>query len=134
AASAGGMESLEYAPTGGYQWINPVWVNLLGDPTLTAFPLAPPGDLSVAREGGGATLTWSPPSDASEVGYRVLRAPDCGGPFAALNPDVLLEATRFDDRTAPEEACYMVRAHGLRTVYAGSFFAFSGGTAAALPR
>ena len=37
----GGAETLEYTPTGQYTWLNPIWVNLLGDPTLHPFPLRP---------------------------------------------------------------------------------------------
>lgn len=126
-ASAGGYPTREYAPTGGFEWINPIWVNLLGDPTLSAFVLKPVEALEVERRGDAAALTWSHPGGASALGFRVYRAPDCEGAFEALNPDRLLDETRFADPNAPVEACYMVRARGLLDVYAGSIHRFSAG-------
>ena len=42
-------ESMDYYPPGRYLMRNPVWVNLLGDPTLRGFPLAPPHSVMARR-------------------------------------------------------------------------------------
>jgi len=51
ARSKGGVETLEYTPTGKYPWVNQVWVNLLGDPTLRPFPLEAVRNLQAEMEG-----------------------------------------------------------------------------------
>lgn len=121
---------LDYYPMGQYLWRGPIWVNLLGDPTLHAFPLAPPEGLSVAQDGQAVTLTWNAPQDGDITGYQVFRAGSATEVFEPIS-DVQPE-TRFTDQNALEGAVYMVRSYGLQQVYAGSFFTYSQGAFASL--
>lgn len=129
---AGGpyRDVLDYYPMGRYLWRGPIWVNLMGDPTLHAFPLAPPRQVTATPEGSGVRLDWQAPDDADVTGYRVLRAPQVEGHFAPLG--AVQPETSFTDPEAPEGAVYMVRSHGLRQVHAGSFFTYSQGVYAGL--
>lgn len=120
-------ESMDYYPTGGYLWRNPVWVNLLGDPTTHAFPLAPPAKVRThVTADGGLQVSWTASPDPDVIGYKVYRAAKGSLAFRPLAAEII-ETDRFTD-TAPEEnADYMVRAYGLKQVYAGSFYTFSQG-------
>jgi hypothetical protein len=119
-------------PTGEYLFRNPVWVNLLGDPTLRAFPLAPAQKLRAQATTQGVRLTWTGSSDLDTRGYRLFRAPAGSDNFVMLDGGNLISKLEFTD-TAPEpNAHYMVRAYGLKQVYAGSFYTFSQGVFAAI--
>ena len=123
----GGPETLEYTPTGLYTWINPTWANLLGDPTLRPFPLASVKNLRAEKQSDGVHLEWTGADSATDSGYRVYRAPNRFGPYSALNPSRLHAENRFIDPQPVAGGWYMVRAHGLKEVHAGSFKAFSQG-------
>jgi hypothetical protein len=123
----GGAETLEYAPTGIYTWLNPPWVNLLGDPTLRPFPLASVTELRAEMRDGSVHLDWTGTDSGSKPGYRVYRASDRLGPYRALNPSELHSGNQFVDPNPLPGAWYMVRAHALKEVYAGSFNTFSQG-------
>ena len=120
-------ESMDYYPTGQYLWRNPVWVNLMGDPTARAFPLAPPSEIRAVQTGQEVVLSWAASPDPDAIGYKVYRAAEDSMAFTPLNDGAVLQGLEFID-TAPEEnAHYMVRAYGLKDVYAGSFYTFSQG-------
>jgi hypothetical protein len=120
--------SMDYFPTGNYLWRNPVWVNLLGDPTLTAFPLASPGRLRLTPEETGVRLTWRASPDADVTGYRVYRAAPGSMRFEPLlRRGETITDVQFLDPEGSLDSLYMVRAHGLKDVYAGSFHTFSQG-------
>ncbi|MEM6407036.1 MAG: Ig-like domain-containing protein [Pseudomonadota bacterium] len=116
-------DSMEYFPTGRYLWRNPIWVNLLGDPTLRAFMLAPPHSPSAKRDGARVALGWSGSPDRDTLGYHVYRSIGDGAfeEIAQLGED----ARSFIDETAPQNARYMIRAKGIKNVAAGSFFTLS---------
>jgi hypothetical protein len=122
-----GVESLEYTPTGSYPWLNPVWVNLLGDPTLRPFPLQPVSKLIAETVNGGVQLEWTEANPGAGTQYRVYRASDRFGPYEALNPSELHSGNRYVDADPVAGAWYMVRAHALKNVHAGSFYSFSQG-------
>ncbi|WP_148234720.1 hypothetical protein [Pseudooceanicola batsensis] len=120
-----GFFETEYLPTGQYPFIHPIWGNLLGDPTLHAFPVKPPGELMAKRSDDRVTLTWST-GDREDGTYWVYReTPD--GVFEKIGATAPGE-TRYSV-AAPENATtrYMVRRHVLNTVHAGSFHALSQG-------
>ncbi len=123
----GGADTLEYTPTGNYTWLNPVWVNLLGDPTLHPFPSEPVRRLQAKRLEGGVQLNWVKADDKAEVHYRIYRALDRFGSYQALKPSKLHVGHQFVDSNPVPGAWYMVRAHSLKNVYAGSFYTFSQG-------
>ncbi len=127
ALSKGGFETLEYTPTGLYPWVNPIWVNLLGDPTLHPFPLQPVSDLRAEKMPGSVKLEWAIPDNEARLQYRVYRAPNRFGPYQALNPSALLSEQQYVDSNPLPGAWYMVRTHSLKEVYAGSFYTISQG-------
>jgi len=126
-SSKGGAGTLEYTPTGDYTWVNPIWVNLLGDPTIHSFPLEPVRDLRAKMLGGSVQLNWAEADSEAEVRYRVYRGLDRLGPFQALNPSELHNGHQYIDPNPLPGAWYMVRAHSLKEVYSGSFYTFSQG-------
>jgi hypothetical protein len=101
-------------------------VNLLGDPTLHAFMLAPPTALRAQMTRDGMALTWTRSIDPDVQGYRLYRRAGTG-PMVALNHGALVPDTHFTDPDPAPGATYMVRAYGLRSVYAGSFYTLSQG-------
>lgn len=116
---------LDYYPTGQYLWRGPIWVNLMGDPTLHAFVLPPPVLTDTSRTGSEVTLNWQAPEHPQIQGVQVFRAAAPGAPFAPISE--VLPETRFTDTDASKDAVYMLRAYGLQEVHAGSFFAYSQG-------
>lgn len=120
-------ETMDYFPTGRYLWRNPVWVNLLGDPTARAFPLSPPSDVVAQPAGSGMAISWKASPDPDTVAYRLYRATAQDPDFLPLGGAGDVQATSFLDPAPPEGARYMVRAHGLKNVYAGSFHSLSQG-------
>jgi len=125
--SFGGADDLEYTPTGKYTWLNPIWVNLLGDPTLHPFPLNPVQKLLAKKNKNGVQLSWGKPNTESVVQYRVYRALNRLGPYERLNPSDLLSENQFFDPNPITNSWYMIRAYSLKEVYAGSFYTFSQG-------
>ncbi|MEY1557844.1 hypothetical protein AB3Y40_19605 [Yoonia sp. R2331] len=120
-------DSMEYYPTGSYLWRNPVWVNLLGDPTTRAIPLLPPRGVVLLQEEDQAVLRWGASPDPDTTGYRVFRSPTMDGAFTEISPPDGISGTEFIDDQPLEGAIYMVRAFGKKTVHAGSFFTLSQG-------
>ncbi|MFV0360487.1 hypothetical protein [Tropicimonas sp.] len=125
-------ETMEYLPTGTYLMRNPIWVNLLGDPTLHAFPLDPVRALSADEGPDGVTLAWTIPDNGEQRGARVFRASGPGEPFVAIDGGIPVGGTEFTDPAPIPGARYMVRSHGLKTVAAGSFFTLGQGAFAAV--
>ena len=120
-------ESMDYYPTGNYLWRNPVWVNLLGDPTLRAFPLAPPGPVVPQATDGGMQISWKASPDPDTTGYRLWRAAPGSERFTQLDAGTPQTALTFLDSAPVADARYMVRSYGLKDVYAGSFYTLSQG-------
>lgn len=130
--STGAAQTLEYSPSADYLWINPIWVNLLGDPTLRPFPCEPVTGFSARSSAAGVRLDWLASPAETGTQYRIYRAPDRFGPYRALNPLRLLGESRYIDSDPIPGAWYMVRAHSLKKVYAGSFYSFSQGVFASV--
>lgn len=127
-------DTMDYFPTGNYLWRNPVWVNLLGDPTTHAFILSPPQQARARKTGQGVRLSWTPSFDPDVIGYRIYRAAAEDEAFAALEAGALVEGREYFDAAPPLGVRYMIRAYGLKRVYAGSFFVFSQGAFAEVGR
>ncbi|MCP4471145.1 MAG: hypothetical protein GY815_10740 [Gammaproteobacteria bacterium] len=128
ALSQGGIESLEYTPTGEYPWVNPIWVNLLGDPTLRPFPLQPVRNLQAESRDGSVHLEWTGADSEADTRYRIYRAEQRFGPYRALNPVELHDGNRYVDNDPIPDTWYMVRAHSLKKVHAGSLYRYSQGS------
>lgn len=125
------LESMDYFPTGQYLWRNPIWVNLLGDPTLRAFPLAAPGVVTAAAGEEGVTLSWQASSDPDVQGYKVYRQQPGTSDFILVSGKEPFSGLEFTDSDAAgagvDQALYMVRAAGRKEVPAGSFNTLSQG-------
>ncbi len=119
------QDAVDYYPMGNYLWRAPVWVNLLGDPTLRAFPLTPPAGLSGEIDSGTAILRWRTADAADVLGYQVLRLNTETDRFEPISG--LLEDSHFEDTAWRPGYRYMVRSYGLKQVYAGSFYTWSQG-------
>ena len=124
-----GLGSRDYGLTGNYDWINPVWVNLMGDPTLHPFPQPPATDFTARREDDGVRLEWRLPEEATSA--LLYRAEAETGPYDLIAEDVT--GGSFSDAAAPEAAWYMMRAKGLAQVHAGSVYRLSTGRFASAP-
>ncbi len=127
ALSRGGPGTLEYTPTGRYVMINPIWVNLLGDPTLAPFPLESVKNLRAEKLANSVQLNWAKADSSALIKYRIYRAAKRSGPYQALNPLELLSGHQYVDTQPVSGAWYMVRAHSLKEVYAGSFYTYAQG-------
>lgn len=120
-------EDMDYFPTGKYLWRNNVWINLLGDPTLRAFPLASPRGLRTKQTSAGLVLSWLGSTDPDVIGYHLFHADSDGDTFQQLPNSGLINATSFTVTDPVPNARYMLRAYGLKTVHAGSFYTYSQG-------
>lgn len=125
AASHGGMMSRDYVPTGNYDWINPPWVNLLGDPTLEPFPLPPATDFTAKTQPAGMELRWTLPEGADDA--LLFRAETRHGPYLPMAGGQAIGGGVYLDPDPLPGGWYMVRAQGLAKVYAGSFYRLSQG-------
>lgn len=119
-AAARYPEGMDYVPTGSYPWRAPIWVNLLGDPTLHAFPLPPPRALRATSQGDAVVLDWE--GDAAR--YLLFKAPE-GGDFTLLAS--VADQTGYVDTNPQPGARYHLRALGTQEVHAGSFLTASQG-------
>lgn len=117
----------EYFPMGPYMFRQPVWVNLLGDPTLHAYPLAPPVGPTLHRDGSRGRLSWSLPADGETLGYRVYRLTQDGTHGEPIGGPEPIEAAEARLDAVAEEESYYVRSYGLKETPAGSFYAYSQG-------
>jgi hypothetical protein len=102
-----------------------VHIALMGDPTLSIFPVAPPKDMA-ARVTTGVSLSWNP-SDDPVVGYYVYHSDNPLGPFQRLSTTPISGTTFFERSLAPGTHYYMVRAIKLEQTGSGSFYNASQG-------
>jgi hypothetical protein len=107
-----------------------VHVNLLGDPTLKGYIVAPPTNLALSEQGNFIDLSWSAPSQPVDKYYVYLRT-------ASLEPYVLIDSTTSTDLQASSQGAevahqYLVRAAKLTTTPSGSFTNLSSGAAATI--
>lgn len=114
-------DDMDYVPTGSYPWRAPIWTNLLGDPTLAAFPLPPPRQFRARTEGDHLVLGWQ----GEAARYLILRVLPTDGDFVPLG--TITGAQRFVDKSPLPGARYQLRTLGLQKVYAGSFHTASQG-------
>ena len=129
--SADGPVAPDYPSMGNYQWNRPVWVNLLGDPTLRPFPLQPVAALSAQVTDTGVRLTWTAPEGAD--GAMVFRADGPDGTWLPMNNGRVVAGNEFNDPSPQAASRYLVRAAGLARVNAGSFHRLAQGVVANAP-
>ena len=72
-------------------------------------------------------LSWRLSLDPDTQGYKIFRAEPGVATFSLLSGADPITGTEYIDTNPPDSAQYMVRAYGLKDVYAGSFRALSQG-------
>lgn len=103
-----GRESIDYLPTGLYLFFYPIWGNLLGDPTLHAFPLRPASKVRAKATDDTISLSWTESPEPGAT-YRVYRENPAGA-FEQIGPDQINGTTFIDVApTAGDPPRYMVR-------------------------
>ncbi|WP_136637052.1 hypothetical protein [Pseudooceanicola onchidii] len=123
------LASTDYLPTGSYPFVHPIWGNLLGDPTLTAYPIQPVTGVTVARTDGGTRISWTP-SPQPGATYRVYRIAADGRATLLDETDGATVNVLDPDGAAPR---YMVRAVAPIEVPAGRLIVLSAGQFADTP-
>jgi hypothetical protein len=106
-----------------------VHVNLLGDPTLKAYVVAPPIDLAGTRVQGRVELTWSPSPEPADR-YYIYQRPEGETAFTLIDSTGGEVTTYADANPLPGAGTYryLVRAAKLETTPSGSFYNLSAGT------
>jgi hypothetical protein len=99
-----------------------VHIALMGDPTLRLHPVVPPSNLTATTPDSSITLSWSPSSDSSIVGYHVYRAATVGGPYTRVTGSSPVTGNSFNDTPPAGDYSYMVRAIKLETSGSGSYY------------
>ncbi len=104
-----------------------VTINLLGDPTLKAFIVFPPTNLSVTQNGNHINLSWSPSND-NILGYQVYKKIQGMDYFEPINTTLILD-TNFIDSCIVGGATieYLVKAVKQEITPSGSFINHSTG-------
>ena len=107
-----------------------VHVNLLGDPTLKSYVVAPPTDLAGTRVQGLVELAWNASPEPIDRYYIYLRS-EANGESYVLRDSVNRETTSYTE-TIPLPGGgtyrYLVRAAKLETTPSGTFYNLSAGT------
>lgn len=104
-----------------------VTVNLLGDPSLEAYILAPPKDLVATPLDNQVMLTWTP-SSHEVIGYQVYKKDNSMRYFEPLN-EVIIQDTSFVDSCVEggQQIEYLVKAVKKEITPSGSFINHSTG-------
>jgi len=104
-----------------------VSINLMGDPTLTQYIVAPPGPATAIANNGGIELHWTASKD-SVLGYAIFRASNLSGPFQKISTYTIID-TFFTDVCLPDSGnwFYLIRALKLQQSPSGSFYNLSNG-------
>lgn len=109
-----------------------VHTNLLGDPTLKAYIVAPPTDLALTQVQGFVELAWDAPEEPVDR-YYVYRQTDSDATYTLIDSTATGETSYRDACPAlGEEYRYLVRAAILKVTPSGSFYNLSSGTAASI--
>ncbi|HLP12073.1 MAG TPA: T9SS type A sorting domain-containing protein, partial [Flavobacteriales bacterium] len=100
-----------------------VTINLMGDPSLRMHYIEPPASLTAVADGATNTLTWTPSSAGTEIGYNVYRRYSDSTDFVKLNA-ALVTGTGFIDTTLPFAGTvyYYVKAVELKTTPSGAYY------------
>lgn len=97
-------------------------VDLMGDPTLRTFMVAPPGTATATPgEFGEVDLAWTASPD-TVLGYQVYRASQTGGPYTRISTDIVTGLTFHDANPPVGQNYYMIRAVILQTTPSGSYY------------
>ena len=115
-----------YFPSYGARFIH---IALMGDPTLRHDVVAPPGELTVTRNGFNHQLVWAP-SAQDVLGYYVYAKSENHPDYQLLNIDPIQELSYTDTCVSDVGlVTYMVRAVVLQQSFSGSYYNLSQGVA-----
>ena len=104
-----------------------VHVNLLGDPSLSAFRVQAPSNLVATEEDDHILLEWRESED-DVVGYFLYRRMVGNDRFALVQTDMITDLSYRDDCVVQGVTYeYLVRACELRSTPSGSYYNLSGG-------
>ncbi|MBL7898766.1 MAG: T9SS type A sorting domain-containing protein [Crocinitomicaceae bacterium] len=97
-----------------------ITINLMGDPSLRAYYIPQPINLTVTENGNSNDLSWA--AGGTETGYNVYRRYADSVDFVKLNA-TLITATNFTDNSLPVagDVFYYVKAVEMKTTPSGSF-------------
>jgi len=105
-----------------------VTINLLGDPTLKAYNVAPPHNLTGIQNGNHITLSWSPSADNNLLGYQVYKKSEGMDYFEAINLIPITDTTLIDSCIVGEtQIPYLVKAVKREITPSGCFINHSSG-------
>jgi hypothetical protein len=99
--------------------IGEVHISMMGDPTLHAFPLAPPSNLQLSIS-DKLSFSWNPSWQAVD-GYYIYYAPSYDGPFQRATRRATTATTYDMPMLAGGHYVFMVKAIAVQTTGSGSF-------------
>ncbi|MBK8339422.1 MAG: hypothetical protein IPK99_05170 [Flavobacteriales bacterium] len=102
---------------------------LMGDPTLTLFPVKPPGVPLAVPVANGVRVDWTPSLDAVD-GYHVYRRASAQAQFERITSSPVTDTTFLDPSPFPGSSLYLVRALKNENGPSGTFGTLSAGRAA----
>lgn len=97
-------------------------VALLGDPTLRARIVPPPGNLTVVSNCNRVNLHWTASPDPEVVAYLVYRSFSLDGPYTRQTPDLVFQTSWEDHSPVADTLFYSVRAVKLEVLPGGGAF------------
>lgn len=105
-----------------------VTINLLGDPTLRAYIVDPPSELSLEETGNNINLAWNESNDSDILGYKVYRRTSSNSYFEVITNELILERNFVDSCVVGQQSYeYLVRAVKHEVTPSGSFINYSTG-------
>ncbi len=102
---------------------------LMGDPTLTLFPVKPAGVPLAVPVANGVRVDWTPSLDPVD-GYHVYRRTPAQAQFERVTSSPVADTTFLDPSPFPGSSFYMVRALKNENGPSGTFGTLSAGRAA----
>ena len=113
----------------GFRMGRGIHLALMGDPTLTVFPLKPPGVPVAEPFTNGVLLTWSPSLDPVH-GYHIYRRVPQSVYFERITNTPATDTSFLDPAPMPGTSIYMVRALKNEAGPSGTFGTLSAGRTA----
>lgn len=85
-------------------------IALLGDPTLRAYVVEPPSNVTAAQNCNNVVLNWTAPADTNVIGYYVYRSTSLEGPYTRITSNWLTTNSYSETVPAADTFYYQVRA------------------------
>ncbi len=104
-----------------------IHVSLMGDPTLTLFPVAPVATVSLEIADMGIQLSWTPVQE-DIIGYNIYRRNDPNVLFERINDAPLITTEHLDTDPPEGQLEYMVRVVKREQTASGTYQVLSRGT------